>query len=325
MKSRLSESCATSSRQSGFTLIELLVVIAIIGILVALLLPAVQTARESARRTECMNHVKQIGLAFQNHHDTHRHFPTGGWGWCWVGDPDKGFGKEQPGGWVYNILPFVEQDNLHDLGAGLPDADRFAESAKRLATPVETFNCPSRRAPRILPHLAHLPRNADRTPLAAKTDYSANCGDFRRNEISCGPGAGSTTPPATPKEETGVSYRTSTVIMSDITDGTSQTICVGEKYLATDRWEKGNDAADNENMYVGYDNDIYRSTNARYWPPRRDSRGLVRYTFGSIHIASFNCVMVDGSVQRISYNIDKEVYRRLGNRGDGLPVPSTYD
>ena len=92
-------------RKSGFTLVELLVVIAIIGILIAMLLPAVQAAREAARRLQCSSQLKQIGVAFHNHAATHRHYPTGGWGWRWIGDPDRGYGKAQPGGWVYNILP----------------------------------------------------------------------------------------------------------------------------------------------------------------------------------------------------------------------------
>lgn len=108
-----------SRRAAGFTLVELLVVIAIIGILVALLLPAVQAARESSRRSQCQNQLKQQALACHNHADVHKHFPTGGWGWLWVGDPDRGFGVDQPGGWIFNVLPFLEQNDLHDRGRGL--------------------------------------------------------------------------------------------------------------------------------------------------------------------------------------------------------------
>src|SRR4051812_22680085 len=87
----------------GFTLVELLVVIAIIGILVALLLPAVQAAREAARRSECENHLKQLSLGCLLHKDTQKFLPSVGWGYAWVGDPDLGFGKTQPGGWHFNI------------------------------------------------------------------------------------------------------------------------------------------------------------------------------------------------------------------------------
>src|SRR5690349_21627560 len=104
------------SCQVGFTLVELLVVIAIIGVLVALLLPAVQAAREAARRTQCANHLEQLSLGALLHEDTHQHLPTGGWNWYWSGDPDRGFDRRQPGGWSYTVLPFIEQKALHDLG-----------------------------------------------------------------------------------------------------------------------------------------------------------------------------------------------------------------
>jgi len=95
---------------------------------------------------------------------------------------------------------------------------------------------------------------------------------------------------------------------------------VGEKYLTLDLFLTGNDQADNENMYVGYDNDTYRSTNstvANFFPPKRDVRGVVHYAFGSSHPGSFNVVFCDGSVRRITYNIDATSYQLMGGRADG--------
>ena len=134
--------------RSGFTLVEVLVVITIIGVLVALLLPAVQAAREAGRLTQCHNNLRQLGLAFLTH-ESSQDLPTGGWGGFWVGDPDRGFDKRQPGGWGYNTLPYIDQVAVHDLGSSRPghERDYAAQGGLQLATMLLPLCiCPTRRA-----------------------------------------------------------------------------------------------------------------------------------------------------------------------------------
>jgi prepilin-type N-terminal cleavage/methylation domain-containing protein/prepilin-type processing-associated H-X9-DG protein len=317
--------------KDGFTLVELLVVIAIIGILIALLLPAVQAARESARRTQCINNLKQIGLAFQNHHDSQGHFPTGGWGWFWVGDPDKGFHEDQPGGWVFNTLPYMEQNALWEIGAGLTGAAKTAANTQRLGQPVTYFNCPSRRGPLLYKEAGTAYINATPVALAPKTDYAVNCGNQNRQQCPANCVAGDKTknngtlvPPAirpmTPILENGISYRCSRVTTADILDGTSNTLCVGEKFLTV---YDGSDTVDNESIFCGYVNDLYRSTHVNFFPPRRDNKANPHpQCYGSAHSGGFNAVFCDGSAKPVNYTVAQGVYSALGSRKDGTPIPA---
>jgi len=144
----------------------------------ALLLPAVQSVRESGRIVTCRNNAKQLATGCITHLELQGFFPSGGWGWLWSGEPDRGFGKMQPGGWAYAVLPFIDQKNLHQLGAGLDDAARAPLTQQRISTPVKTFYCPSRRKAKAYPSSsAHVPRNCPRPATYAKTDYAINIGD----------------------------------------------------------------------------------------------------------------------------------------------------
>lgn len=133
-----------NARKAGaFTLVELLVVIAVIGVLVALLLPAVQAVRESSRRTACKNHLAQLAKGMTQHESQFRYFPTGGWSENWLGTPDRMTDAAQPGGWTFAVLPFIEEVALHDAVASSGAAQVAYQTL--CETPVSLFNCPSRR------------------------------------------------------------------------------------------------------------------------------------------------------------------------------------
>ena len=168
----------------GFTLVELLVVITIIGILIALLLPAVQAAREAARQSQCKNNLKQIAMACLNHESATKRFPTGGWGFAWTGDADRGTDWRQPGGWIYNILPFLEQQSLHDVGTELGGPADQAGSPKcnanlqRLSVPMTVLYCPTRRPVTTYPWIGSYGIvNAGQPSVVTRSDYAGNGGD----------------------------------------------------------------------------------------------------------------------------------------------------
>ena len=187
----------------GFTLVELLVVIAIIGILVALLLPAIQAAREAARRTECKNKLKQMGVAAMLHEDTHNHLPTGGWGWRWSGDPDAGYGDNQPSGWYYNILAYTEEGAIRDWGVTeIPNGHSRSESGRQATHRAVGKSFSMSLASRHRDFVSVRPRspylNVDKPAIVGRNDYAANSGNLFPPSIWQGPTMTGTNMPADP-------------------------------------------------------------------------------------------------------------------------------
>ena len=311
----------------------MLVVITIIGVLVALLLPAVQAAREAARRAQCTNNLKQIGLAALTHESIHGILPIGGWGAGWVGEPDRGFSTRQPGGWHYNILPYIELRALHNLGAG---GDEWA-TRQRVSTPVVGFNCPTRRNPIAYPNnlgasfYNFLNAGIPEPTQIGKSDYAANAGeaDFPPpGQYPASFAAGDSwtenywaSLPGSFKNATGVVFLRSKCRVADITDGASNTYFAGEKYIGSDYYASANGDYGNDSCWdTGYDWDANRITSTAY-PPRQNHPGYVSFgCFGRRHPVSFGMIFCDGSVQAINYTIDPETHRRLGNRHNGMAI-----
>jgi prepilin-type N-terminal cleavage/methylation domain-containing protein/prepilin-type processing-associated H-X9-DG protein len=304
----------------AFTLVELLVVIAIIGVLVALLLPAVQAARESARRMSCASNLRQIGLAMQNYHDQYQAFPIG------VSNDIPGAGNGSNGNWTWpaRILPFIEQSGLYaQLNVGIGNAPLHTANtpiAIALRTPINVYMCPSdpgdpKQFNRFLSGYPKLNYPASK-PMVMWRDWESDAG-----------------------------YRNRSTRMVDVTDGTSNTFMCGERAVARLNnfismgaiWSNQRGSNNSYTFDANPPNQSY-PTNALTAAGECCNTGNdpnnIRGSATSMHPNGLQFCFADGSVRFISNNIDSRrctpnldakcapasTYTRLYYRDDGYAV-----
>jgi len=289
--------------RKAFTLVELLVVIAIIGILVALLLPAIQMAREAARRSSCSNNLKQIGLALHLYHDTFGTLPPG-----WIAQDATGrrpYWWGEPGwGWASMTLPYIEQAALQSNGIhyGLPIT--AAENAAARVTPLEVYRCASDTGEDtfVLHASAHLPplRGTWSDIELATGNYIGVFGTIDPHDVY--------EHGATPD---GAFIHERAFRFADFLDGTSETFLVGERSSkrSYSTWT---------GMVSGGQHAAARIIGVATFPPNSE-RDAEHYThnFSSYHPAGTQFVAADGSVKLINESIDMAVYHALCTRASG--------
>jgi len=294
-------------KRKAFTLVELLVVIAIIGILIALLLPAVQAAREAARRSSCTNNMKQIGLGLHMYHDTFAMLPAG-----WRGvHPSTGqpfwFGST---GWAWSacILPYMEQTAVYRdlIHFDRPVWDPVNDQVR--VFPIATYRCPSDIGDKTFDLAGGAPSVATvNFPIRIATgNYIGVFGTLEFRSV-CNPNS----PEYNRCEGNGSFILNRQFRFADFTDGLSNTLMVGERNskLASSTWV---------GVVTGGQHGIARVTGVAIYPPNStDTPAHYFHNFSSFHPSGTNFLSADGSVRMISQTIEEQTYRALSTRAGG--------
>lgn len=294
------------NRNDGFTLVELLVVIAIIGILLAILLPAVQAAREAARRVECGNNLKQMGLAMHSYHDIHNEYPSG-------------YIYPHFTMWQAFLLPHLEQGNLHDsIQWGAAWDVPNSPNAKACNTVISTFRCPSSGAPT---RMADVQGYVERVP----GNYLAIASGVITRESGPEPWIGSL-------GRDGIFFRDSGVSNADIRDGLSNTVAIGEALFRYDVWGNNDDGdpqvvdhwsiGSNNPMHLMEGTESLGSTGVAINSVKVESAHIdeKELCISSYHRAGVNVVYADGHVAFIPQEIDRKTWSALGTRWGQEPI-----
>jgi prepilin-type N-terminal cleavage/methylation domain-containing protein len=302
---------------AGFTLVELLVVIAIIGILVSLLLPAVQQAREAGRRSMCSNNLKQLGLAIHNFHDTYKYSPPVHTGGVNSGNADK------YGTWFVVILPYLEQQALYDQFdlKQTWDAGPNPAAAALPAASLSVYMCPTRRGGVNMSD--NVPQVGATGDYAASSVASANyqhqfqaLNVLYGGMVGCGP------------NRQGAVWK-GRIGFQNVTDGLSNTLFVGEKHVYVADMNKGgnNGGSGDGNLYVTQTTGWWECHSVRQTDHPNglgrgpnDQRANRFHTMGSWHPGICQFLWGDGSIRAVSNNIDIATLRLLADRRDGTAV-----
>lgn len=306
---------ADTNKRTAFTLIELLVVIAVIGILIALLLPAVQAAREAARRVQCQNNLKQLALACHNYESVFKMLPgyAGEESIALVRFPEHVVDKQMRGfNWLTKALIFAEQnhfaDDWGDLGSRRGNLPQ--EKLESMDVPVSILHCPSRRSPE--PYPLHGSFEERFGLYAARTDYAIN-------------GGAAIVPDRVwiKVVKEGIWRLGMNTRFSNVRDGLSNTYLIGEKSMNSNKYESGDDFGDRAPAFGWVDNFAGGNSSIRFAArqPVRDHVGNCTscHDFGSAHPTIWSAALADGSVHSFPYTMDIEVHRATASidGGDG--------